>query len=264
MFRLEPLNRAHAHAQHGSHTVTFYEEGPKFSGAVLDHVAEGLGNREGILLLITQQHWMTLRTELAQAEANVEEALEAGRLVVLEATAALAALRSDGVVSEQRFRELVEPAWRRVSADGTRRVRAVGELVDILWQEGSREESIRLERIWERFLAPRDIRLLCAYCIRVLDDASPMVEEVVGLHEGLVHAPDRVNLDLAIAAAFDEVVGVEQAGRLRPLVAMDLGFPQQLGMGERTLFWVRRHLPHHSATIMERARVRFIEQTAQG
>jgi len=48
---------------------------------------------------------------------------------------------------------------------GSRPVRCFGEGVDVLWKAGLDDAALRLEDMWNRLTATRDIRTLCAYSV---------------------------------------------------------------------------------------------------
>jgi hypothetical protein len=42
-------------------------------------------------------------------------------------------------------------------------VRAYGEMVDLLWKDGSQKAAIRLEMLWNQLAQTREFSLLCGY-----------------------------------------------------------------------------------------------------
>ncbi|MBW3582960.1 MAG: MEDS domain-containing protein [Euryarchaeota archaeon] len=256
---MEGIARSARPAAPGSHVVTFYDDDARMVATMSDHVLQGLQEGEGVVLILTQDHFSHLAGSLEGAGHSVERLQEDGRLLFRDAEATLRGLMAHGKVDERLFFELIDPVWRAASQEGTRPVRAVGEMVDILWSAGERHEAIDLERVWERYLNSRDVRLLCAYRVQLLEDAGEAIEAVVHLHGDGIVGTDRLRLDAAIHRAFDDIVGVDHATRLRRLVALDLEFPRHLGVGERLLFWTRRHLPERADAVMERARTYFVD-----
>lgn len=241
----------------GLHTVTFHDEETGASGPVRDHVLNGLDRGDGILLILTPRTWKDLEPALVAAGHDPDGLIGEGRFVLLDAAETIDGLRVDGHMSEERFREMIEPVWRALSDRGRRTVSAVGDMVDLLWAGGERQEALELERFGGDYLVMRNVRLLCAYRIRLIEDVDDEVEQVVEVHGGHLRTSDRVRLDTAIQRAFDEVLGADRAGYLRRLMSFDLEFPRHLGVGERTIFWVRRHLPERGDAVLERARVHF-------
>lgn len=243
----------------GSHVVTFYDNDARMVATMKDHVLQGLHQGEGIVLILTQDHFDRLAVVLESTGHSVHDLQREGLLQFRDAEATLRAFMVEGTVDEQAFFSTIDPIWRAASQEGTRAVRAVGEMVDILWAAGERSQAVELERVWEHYLNSRDVRLLCAYRLNLLEEAGEAIEEVVHLHGDGIVDQDRARLDAAIHRAFDDVVGIDQATRLRRLVALDLEFPRRLGIGERLLFWTRRHLPERSDAVMEKARTYFVD-----
>jgi hypothetical protein len=42
-------------------------------------------------------------------------------------------------------------------------IRAYGEMVDVLWQEGNSKGALRLENLWNQLASTYDFKLLCGY-----------------------------------------------------------------------------------------------------
>ena len=87
----------------------------------------------------------------------------AGDLVMFDAEAMLETVHGRRTarcqsVSGDRGRELDQRF-------GARPVRAFGEGVDVLWKAGLDDAAIRLEVLWNRLAATRDIKSLCAYSV---------------------------------------------------------------------------------------------------
>ena len=67
-----------------------------------------------------------------------------------------------GRLIESRFIEVVSPIMLEAERS-SRRVRAFGEMVDLLWREGDVATAVSLEQCWNRLLATSRCDLHCAY-----------------------------------------------------------------------------------------------------
>ena len=69
----------------------------------------------------------------------------------------------DGWPDRARFHDAMGPLVEKARGPMQRPVRAYGEMVALLAAQGNTEAALRLEHLWNEFLAPRSIVLLCAY-----------------------------------------------------------------------------------------------------
>ncbi|HEX9967459.1 MAG TPA: ATP-binding protein, partial [Solirubrobacterales bacterium] len=82
--------------------------------------------------------------------------------IVLDAAETLSRFMVDGWPDEQRFADVLGNVVRRAQ-NGSRRVRAFGEMVALLWAEGKHDAALRLEELWNDLARTHAFSLLCAY-----------------------------------------------------------------------------------------------------
>lgn len=92
----------------------------------------------------------------------------------------------DGVPLAQRFNDAIGPVLTAVAArhPGVT-IRAYGEMVDLLWQQGQNAAAIRLEMLWNDLARAHDFKLLCGYAMGNFYKGSS-TEEICGLHSHVV------------------------------------------------------------------------------
>src|SRR6185295_10973406 len=63
-------------------------------------------------------------------------------------------------------------------------IRAYGEMVDLLWQEGNPDGAIRLEILWNQLASTYDFSLLCGYAVGHFykETRDPRFQEVCDQH----------------------------------------------------------------------------------
>lgn len=238
---------------HG-HSVVFYEDEAHLASSVLDHVTEGLARDEGLLLvqdLDRQERILRALTETGHDVARLEAE---GRLVRHDAQKVLDEVFVKGAVRKDAFDRVVVAAYRNASDGGARPVRAVGELVDLLWGRNEYEAALSLEHMWEELLAGKDANLICSYPTTLLEPGDAPVQNVVSVHGGRVAVRARSRLDAAVLHALDDLFGTKRAAEIRRRIPVDMPENADLGTTEQVTFWVRRHLPTHAEALMERAK----------
>lgn len=150
---------------HGAidHRVQFYDTEDFLEDVVSAYLREGLANGDGLVVAVTPRHWEMFRARLQREGAAVGDALAAGRMVVLDAERAAVELVVSGAVQTPRFLSLIGGALRSAAARAeSGRVRAFGEVVNVMWTRGQVAIALDLEEHWNSVLTPRDA-LLCAY-----------------------------------------------------------------------------------------------------
>jgi PAS domain S-box-containing protein len=145
-----------------SHLVQFYEDEDFLFETVGTFLAEGLRAGERLVVIATGPHREGFVRHLR--DFDVDRALASGQLAFLDARETLATLMVDGQPDAGRFEEVIGGALKRAS-DGCEgaRIRAYGEMVDLLWRDGARLAAIRLEELWNEASKAQSFSLLCAY-----------------------------------------------------------------------------------------------------
>ena len=148
-----------------NHTVQFYESEAFLSAAATDYLAEGFTAGQKVLVLARPQHRASLARRLKIKGIGVDKAVARGQCAWLDAAEMLATFMVGPSPDAERFKASVGGLIERLSAPGGQAVRAYGEMVDVLWQEGNTEGAIRIEELWNEMVAAHDVTLLCAYAM---------------------------------------------------------------------------------------------------
>jgi hypothetical protein len=185
------------------------------------------------------------------------------RILMLDAAETLDRLCTDGRPDPALFREVIETAVdRMLTTTKAPRIRAYGEMVDLLWGRGEVEATGRLETYWNRLLHSRPVTLLCGYRMNLLhaDQGIVAIEEICNTHSEAHLGTERKRLDQAVAQAFEASLGPFLAHRFRPLIDALVLPTQCFGQAERTLFWLQRNLPDHVDPVLSQARHHYEER----
>ena len=118
-------------------------------------------------------------------------------LEVADAEATLDELLVDGSPSAIEFERLVGALFDQVAARfPERRIRAFGEMVDLLCERGRPEAANALEELWNAMARRRTFSLLCGYHLDVFDRAA-QIATLPGVcrahsHVRPAHDPERL------------------------------------------------------------------------
>ena len=238
-----------------AHVVQFYGEDDRFFiRNVCRYLSEGLKRREGILIIASPEHARAFVAHLTNTDSYALRALEDGRLVFRDAQATLDQIIVAGAPDQQRFDAVIGTALREVqSRTGHRRVRAYGEMVGLLWTVGSVAAAIRLEECWNELLESQDCSLFCGYPIDVFgpEFQTAAVDSIMCAHSHFIPAdPD---FESAIDFAIGDIMG-RRADSVRLLLRSAMLSWEGIPKVEVMALWLRRNLPEHADTILERAR----------
>ena len=145
------------------HAVKFYETDEVWARIGAEFLGEGLAAQQPALVIATAEHRKRLKAELRARHFDVEAMEAAGDLVLFDAEAMLGSFmvagRPDNTLFQATAARELDQRFRG------RAIRTFGEGVDVLWKAGLDEAALRLEKLWNRFAAERDIKTLCAYSV---------------------------------------------------------------------------------------------------
>lgn len=144
------------HGQTHHHAVQFYEQEDFLVDRVASFLAAGIGAGEPCVVIATGEHNDLFAERLRSLGAGTDG------VTFLDARSTLDALLDRGMPDREKFRQVIGNAL--AGAGGSlRRVRAYGEMVDLLWRDGEPDAAIRLEELWNDLASHYAFTLLCAY-----------------------------------------------------------------------------------------------------
>lgn len=172
----------------------FYENKVSLCRTVSDFLGDGLALGQPGLVIATPQHRDGVLSGLRARHVDVDKAEAAGDLLVLDAREVLAIVMLDGMPDATLFNTRVPAAIDRLCL-GRRdcSIRAYGEIVDVLWQDGLTAAAIRLEILWNQLAMTREFSLLCGYAMgNFYKDA--VMRDICAQHSHVIAADNPLNL----------------------------------------------------------------------
>ena len=85
----------------------------------------------------------------------------------------------DELPNAGRFEDTMNPIIDRAAGSRKRRVRAYGEMVDVLWRNDQRAGAVSLEILWNQLIARRKCSLLCGYSLDAVGKGGGTTESVI-------------------------------------------------------------------------------------
>jgi MEDS: MEthanogen/methylotroph, DcmR Sensory domain len=176
--------RSGSDAGPGQHAVVFYRNDAELFGTVGRFFAEGRAAGEPALLIATEPHAGGILDDLRARGIDVDRAVDRGDIVVIDAVEMLERILIDGEIDPDRFLRALSDSIQ--STMGARpswtMLRAYGEMVDVLCQNGQQDEAIRLEILWNRGADAHTVSVLCGYAADDFTGESTGYEAVCRLH----------------------------------------------------------------------------------
>jgi hypothetical protein len=131
------------------HIVQFFDSDESRASCVADFLAQGLRAGEPVIVVSRPKHWTSVYEQLEATGIGVQQAVADGRIVVKDAMDTLRRLSRNGSPDKHAFETVVGKEVSALARRGAR-VRAYGEMVDMLAQRGDLADAIALEGLWNR------------------------------------------------------------------------------------------------------------------
>jgi signal transduction histidine kinase len=183
-----PAERSHAHGDHLAH---FYEDDGLLARRIATFLGEGLSSGDLVMVIATKLHEHTFERELSSAGFDIAQAHASGQLMFLDADETLRSFMRDGEPDPELFELTVGAVIaKQLRAPGRARLRAYGEMVDILWRQGQKIAAIQLEELWNDVQRRHSFTLLCAYAMGGFYKEPGDVRRVCATHRRVVADDD--------------------------------------------------------------------------
>jgi len=151
------------------HLVEFYETQAFLVHTVCGFLAPSLDDGDTAIVIATPAHRAAFESALDEAGIDVQAAVREGRYVALDARDVLARFMVGGSPDPTRFALTINAAMDLASYGG-RKIRAYGEMVALLWDDGDIASALALEDLWNDLGDRRAFELLCAYPMSAFED----------------------------------------------------------------------------------------------
>jgi hypothetical protein len=144
------------------HLVQFYDSDTVFLNTLEGFAGCGLLSGDNVIIIATKEHLDSLNERLRSQGFDLDVLIKTDRYFPLDAADALSKFMINNWPDEALFEEYISQLVTRASKDG-RKVRAFGEMVAVLWQQGHNGATVKLEHLWCRLHDRKQFSLYCAY-----------------------------------------------------------------------------------------------------
>nr|WP_294924396.1 MEDS domain-containing protein [uncultured Flavobacterium sp.] len=144
------------------HLVQIYENESHFLNTLEGFAGSGILSGDSVIVIAKQIHLDQLQERLSNHNIDVESLTKENLYIPLEANEVLSKFMVNGWPDEKLFNNLIFEILGRARENG-RKVRAFGEMVAILWEQGNNGATVRLENLWHNLHALDKFSIYCAY-----------------------------------------------------------------------------------------------------
>jgi hypothetical protein len=170
----------------GDHLCEFYKSTEDLIHSLSDFVVPGITRGEGIILIATQLHTKKLIEALENRDIDVAMATARGQLVIFDAHATLSKFMVNDLPEPNKFNKLINTTLLTMQGKFPR-IRAYGEMVDILVKQNNVEATIELENLWNEICSKNSLSLLCGYSTDFFTkDNQAVHKKICNTHNHLV------------------------------------------------------------------------------
>lgn len=159
------------------HSVQIYETEQELTTTLVKYFNAGFSAEESCIIIATPEHRFLLEKELTDAGVDLNLMETLGKYIALDAANTLSHFMENGMPNVRKFNQVV---GSMIPYLPKRAIRAYGEMVALLWEQGNRVGAIALEELWNDLGKVRNFSLHCAYPSKILKDdkSSDWVETV--------------------------------------------------------------------------------------
>jgi hypothetical protein len=240
----------------GHHIAQIYQDEKFLTEAAARFIGAGLEQGDGVVAIVNMRHWEAIARRLKADGRSVKDAVWRGQLHIMDADTVISRIMRDGMPDWVAFQNVVGGGINQVVSRFSR-VRAFGEMVDILWRTNERAAAIRLENFWNYLAAVQGCAIFCAYFIDNLDAETygGALESVCKAHTHLIPASDYEHFDNAINEAGEAVLGKPLARMLKSLAATERPLTD-MPAAQAAIMWLKKYMPAAADRVLARARAR--------
>lgn len=237
------------------HLVQLYTSDEALVATVARFIERGIAEGEGVVAITTTAHWQMIAERLHAGAVDVAALQAMRQIVVRDAHETLTSFMADGMPDRTGMRTAVMTALDSARGAGYPKVRAFGEMVDILNRRGNLAAAVRLEELWNELLDAERIALLCAYAVDPFDrtEYKTTLPSIRHAHSHLMPVEDPDRLERAIDRAFVDVFGIYGDTRLlRDLFVRQLSDATAMPSAQGALFALRNLDTRLADAVLER------------
>jgi hypothetical protein len=167
-----------------NHLLQIYENETVFLNSIEGFAGSGFIAGDCVVIIATESHIKSLNERLNRQGFNIAKLIKEKRYVTVDASETLAEFMTGEEINEKKFIKTINRLLKR--CDKKRKVRAFGEMVAILWENGNNRGTFKLERIWNDYMKEKELCLFCAYPKSAFTKHTKVFQHICDSHHKLI------------------------------------------------------------------------------
>ncbi len=168
------------------HVLQVYENEEVFIEALAGFINTGIQIGDCCVAIVTPEHLELLNSHLRSYGSSIEKLIAEDRYVPLNASELLSKIMVDGSIDEALFANVTVPIFDKCR-NTKRWIRAGGEMVGLLVEQGNWSAALHLEQLWNKLHGQDKFSIFCGYAKSVFAKASrPQIDLIYAQHTKLI------------------------------------------------------------------------------
>lgn len=178
------------------HLVQIYENDHVFLNTLEGFMGCGFLSGDSVITIATDEHITQLNERLTNQGFDIDDLMTRDQYIPMDASEALSNFMVNNWPDEKLFQEYISEIINRAS-QGKRKVRAFGEMVALLWQQGHNGATVKLEHLWNRLHGKDQFSIYCAYPKNgFTQNASDSLDTICKAHSKIIDGQSRPSTEI--------------------------------------------------------------------
>jgi hypothetical protein len=180
-----------------SHVVQIYEDEEVFLNLLEGFVAGGITVGDCVMVIATAAHLHALEDRLRSHGLDLATLAARDQYIALDAEETLAKFMVNDWPDYHLFMDTMNNLFEHARRH-QRNVRAFGEMVALLWDEGKSGATVMLEYLWNTFSEKERFSLFCAYSQDGFNqDSHSAVKNICSTHSTMISGWEKSKTEMS-------------------------------------------------------------------
>jgi len=178
------------------HVVQIYENDNIFLDSLEGFAGSGIIAGDGIVVIATKEHRAALEKRLTKQGFDLGALTLNDRYIALDCEETLSRFMINNWPDENLFIECITTVLNRAQQN-KRKVRAFGEMVAMLWNQGFNGATVQLEYLWNKLHKIDGFSLYCAYPKSgFTQDIHTSIDTICSAHSKIIDGNPRPSTEI--------------------------------------------------------------------
>jgi hypothetical protein len=195
------LHRFWKETSPGQHLLQIYESDDVLLNSLEGFAGAGLLEAESVIVIATPGHLSQLKERLS-VHFSLSEIERENKFQGIDAQEMLKLFMRNGMPDGKLFMQHVYSVYHK-ALNHSKKVRAFGEMVAILTQQGNTAGAVALENLWNDFITLYQLTLFCAYPRDLVMSSRPgFLESICACHSTMIAGDQAASPEICHKSAF--------------------------------------------------------------